>query len=68
MITSNICHDCHLYSEGFTPEELGATGGTSTSAIHYVIDPVEEGVTHIGSCDYCGTPRTDVARVTAVLR
>ena len=68
MGLSNICHDCHLYSEGFTPEELGATGDTSTAAIHYVIDPVEEGVTHIGSCDYCDTMHADVARVTAVLR
>ena len=68
MGLSNICHDCHLYSEGFTPEELGATGDTSTAAIHYVITPVDEGVTHIGSCDYCGVTHADVARVTATLR
>lgn len=68
MGISNICHDCHLYSEGYTPEELGATGDTSTPAIHYVITPVEEGVTHIGSCDYCDATRADVARVTATLR
>ena len=68
MELSNICHDCHLYSEGYTPEELGATGDTSTAAIHYVVTPVEEGVTHIGSCDYCDATRADVARVTATLR
>lgn len=68
MGISTICHDCHLYSEGYTPEELGATGDTSTAAIHYVITPVEEGVTHIGSCDYCDVTHADVARVTATRR
>ena len=68
MGITSICHDCHLYSEGYTPEELGATGDTSTAAIHYVITPVEEGVTHIGSCDYCDATHADVARVTATRR